>query len=144
MTSDHEIIIRTAEHRVIERLSDGTLLSHFAGDKAACQAVAQRHIRNGKAGIEVYEVETTTVMRKLVDRFRHLPLANEEPAHPLASYYCDECGEPDWADTHQGGPIREFYDDDEMGDTICEQCMRKRIETTTIMREVEDGEGVEA
>jgi len=62
----------------------------------------------------------------LVGRFRHLPAANEEPAHPLASYYCDECGEPDWVDTHQGGEIREFYADDEQGDSICEPCARLR------------------
>ena len=62
----------------------------------------------------------------LVGRFQHLPMANEEPAHPLASYYCDECGEPDWTDTHQGGDIREFYADEERGDTICEPCARLR------------------
>jgi len=67
----------------------------------------------------------------LVGRFRHLPLANEEPAHPLASYYCDECGEPDWVDTHQGGDIREFYADDDQGDTICEPCARLRAARTT-------------
>ena len=60
------------------------------------------------------------------DVFRHLPMANEEPAHPLASYYCDECGEPDWVDTHQGGDIREFYADEEQGDIICEPCARLR------------------
>ena len=59
-------------------------------------------------------------------RFRLLQPANEEPAHPMASYYCDECGEADWTDTIDGGGIREFYADDEIGDTICEPCTRKR------------------
>ncbi len=67
---------------------------------------------------------TTPIPKNM--RFRHLPPANEEPAHPLASYYCDECGNPDWIDTHKGGGIREFYADEEMGDSVCEPCMHKR------------------
>jgi len=68
----------------------------------------------------------------IIGRFRHLPMANAEPAHPLASYYCDECGEPDWVDTHQGGGIREFYADDERGDIICEPCARLRAANNKI------------
>jgi hypothetical protein len=69
-----------------------------------------------------------------VGRFRRLPLANEEPADPLASYYCDECGDADWTDTLDGGGIREFYADDEIGDTICEPCMRKRAANAELRR----------
>ena len=71
-------------------------------------------------------------VQDLVGRFRHLPSANEEPAHPLASYYCDECGEPDWVDTHRGGGIREFYADNEQGDTICEPCARLRAANASL------------
>jgi hypothetical protein len=64
-----------------------------------------------------------------MQRFRSLPLANATPCHPLAAYYCDDCGEPDWTDATAGGDIRKFYSDDDRGDTICEVCMRKRVTT---------------
>ena len=64
-----------------------------------------------------------------MQRFRPLPPANATPCHPLAAYYCDDCGEPDWTDATAGGDIRKFYSDDDRGDTICEVCMRKRVTT---------------
>ena len=75
---------------------------------------------------------------ELGHRFRPLPPANEPPeANECASYHCDECGEPDWADVHAGGEIRKFYADDERGDRICERCAMARgcLETATTMNE---------
>jgi len=71
----------------------------------------------------VYVEPVAGTVRRDVGRFRHLPPANKEPAHPLASYYCDKCGKPDWVDTYHGKPIREFYKDQKTGESVCNVCI---------------------
>ncbi len=59
-------------------------------------------------------------------RFKKLPWAPTDE-NPVASYYCcEECDERDYVDTFNGGQIREFYHDTELGELICEVCKVKR------------------
>ena len=62
---------------------------------------------------------------QFVGRFVWMPPANEPPNPPLASYYCDDCCQPDYVDTYDDGDIREFYYDTERELYVCEKCMLK-------------------
>ena len=66
---------------------------------------------------------------RVVGRFVKMPFANDPPNHPLRSYYCDDCCQPDYADLWDGKPIREFYHDTERHLLICEPCMIKAKNT---------------